>query len=600
MPCHNLTMTNLLFSKIKPFAFFLSMLALIGLPCFAHAQQKAITFEAYSDAKEVLLNNYFEISFTLKNANGVGFKPPAFKDFTVVAGPNSSTSMQIINGQVSREMGYAFTLQPKKEGTFIIGKASIKANGKTLYSNPLTVKVLKGSTSSANANLKEGKAYVVLEPDKTIAYPGEQILVDYKLYTTVSLDGYDITQEPDYKGFFMKELRRFASRTQREVINGQQVTTKVLRRLALFPQQTGELTIPSAHIQLAMVEDNGRTGFFFSRNIKPIFVATDPVAITIKELPPNAPEDFSGAVGQFEFQASVNRRQVTTDDAVSITMMVSGNGDMKRVQPPPLLLSDSFEIYPPKVIEENVTENQGRLIGRKIIEYLVLPKFPGNYSIQPSFSFFNTETQSFEKITAEPYPLFVKKGTDKHISQPRPQNNDIASNNDIRFIKRETKLEKKGEFFVGSLPFYIAVGLPLFAFIGLFIFRKSKKYSPVLDSAALKTKQANKVALQRLSTANAHLQNNASREFYDEISKASLGYVSDKLGIPLSELSKENVKEKLQSLNISLPLVDDFMKIIQTSEMALFAGMDNAADMQETYDKTIKVIGGIEEEIITG
>src|SRR5690606_38270682 len=185
---------------------------------------------------------------------------------------------------------------------------------------------------------------------------------------------YNISEEPDYKGFYAQELRRFDSRTQHEVINGKQVTTKVLRRLALFPQQTGTLTIPPARIQLAVIEDNSRTGFFFSRNIKPIFVETDPVDIEVKELPSPAPPDFTGAVGHFEFQSSVNRRQATTDDAISITMIISGDGDLKRVQPPSLLLSDSFEVYPPKIIEESITENNGRLIGKKMIEYIVLPK----------------------------------------------------------------------------------------------------------------------------------------------------------------------------------------------------------------------------------
>ena len=582
------------FIKFKYSFRALCLMVFFTLPVVSFAQ---VSFDAYTDAKEVLVNSYFEVTFTIKNANGVDFVPPSFKQFNILSGPNTSTSMQIVNGQVSREMGYSYTLQPKKEGRFVIGSASIKADGKILKTKKLTIQVMKGNAAASNGNDPGGKAYVLIEPSKTQVYPGEQLSLDFKLYTTVSLDGYDIIEEPDYKGFYVQELRRFNSRTQQEVINGKQVTTKVLRRLALFPQQTGELTIPAARIQLALIEDNSRSGFFFRRNIKPIFVDTEPVTVSVKELPDGAPVNFSGAVGQYKFEASVNRRQATTDDAVSITMMISGDGDLKRVQPPSLMLADSFEIYPPKVIEENINENQGQLIGRKVIEYLILPKFPGEYTIEPAISYFNTESEMFENISAGPYRLFVKQGTDRHISRTKPAKNEIAIN-DIRFIKRETQLKKKGQYLIAS-PFYIvAAFLPFLVFVGLFIFRKSRRYSTGMDSAAMKTKQANRVALQRLSVAKGFLQKNASRDFYDEISKACLGYVCNKLGIPLSELSKENVRGKLVSLNVSLPLVEGFMQILKASEMAIYAGMDNASDMADTYQKAVDLIGEIEEEII--
>ena len=566
--------------------------ALTVSPIFLPAQNN-ITFEAFSDTKEILENEYFEVTFTLKNANGSNFSPPKFKNFDIVAGPNSSTSMQIVNGQVTREMGYAFTLKPKKTGRFTIGSASIWANSKTFKTKSISVKVVKSNLASIKKQGGAGKAYVMIELNKTEAYPGEQILLDFKLYTSVSLDGYDITEEPDYKGFFAQELRRFGNRTQREVVNGQQMTTKVLRRIALFPQQAGQLTIPPARIQLAMIEDNSRTGFFFSRNIKPIFIVTEPVNILVKDLPKNKPEDFTGAVGQFDFITSTDQRQITTDDAVSINMMITGNGDIKRVQSPPILLSDSFEIYPPKVIEESLKEENGQLVGKKTIEYLVLPKYSGKYNVEPSFSYFNTETFLFETIKSGPYPLFVKQGSDRHQSRSNLKNNNIISE-DIRFIKQETELTKKGDSFIGSPTFLIFTSLPFLAFIGLFIFKKTESST---DEDLAKNKYANKIALQRLATAEGYLSTSSSRAFYDEIMKASLGYVCDKMNIPLSELSKDNVREKLKEMKISSNRIKDFMKILQTCEMALFAGKDNSSDMKNTYEASIEIISRIEEEI---
>lgn len=590
---HTIKLNKMCSSNIyaKYFPSFFWLLFALAFSLSTHAQSNPI-FEAYCDAKEVFLNGYFEIKFTLKNANGADFSAPNFENFTISAGPNRSESVQIINGQVSREVGYSFTLKANKVGTFSIGSASINANNKILKSLPVSIKVLPQSQATEKEKESTGQAYVQIEPNKIEAYPGEQILLDYKLYTTVSLEGYDITEEPDYKGFYVQELRRFNSGSLREIVNGKQMTTKVLRRLALFPQQTGPLTIPSAQIQLAMVEDNGRTGFFFSRNIKPLFIATEPVNILIKEIPRPFPKDFTGAVGQFKFQASIEHRQITTDDAVSILVMISGNGDIKRVQPPPLMLSDSFDLYPPKIIEENITEENGTVLGRKIIEYLALPKHQGNYLLHPTFSYFNTESAAFETVKAGPFPLFVKKGSDKHQAQSNIQRDNEISG-DIKPIKLESKLSKKGLFFVDSFTFIIFMGFPLLAFMGLLIFKKSK----IKNQNQLNFKQADKIALQRLSTAKNHLLSSATRAFYDEISKASLGYICDKMNIPLSELSKDNMREKLVSTNISPAQIEEFMRIIQTCETALFAGMDNSSDMQVTYDNAIRLISGIEEEI---
>lgn len=560
------------------------------------AQQKKITFEATSDAKEIIQNGYFEVSFILKNANGVDFKAPSFKNFKIVSGPNPSNSMQIIQGYVSREVGFSYTLSAKKEGVFKIGSASIQANGKTLKSIPLTIKVVNKKNSIKDNELKEEPAYVLIQPNKTEVYPGEQILVDYKLYTTVSLDGYDIAEEPEYKGFYVQELRRFNSQKQQEVIGGKQVTTKVLRRIALFPQRTGKLTIPSAQIQLAVIEDNERSGFFFSRNIKPIFSTTDPIEINVKKLPENAPLNFTGAVGQYKFQASAESKHITTDDVFPITIALIGDGDIKRVNTPKLMLSDSFELYAPKIIEEKVTENQGQLIGRKIIEYLVLPKFPGKYSIQPSFSFFNTETESYESFTEGPYDLYVKKGSNKHVPQKR-LHNDRNISNDIRSIKNESNFNKSNTYYFRSLIYLFLVVAPIFGFIGAFIISKSSKNQTGLENGHDKVKEANKVALQKLSLANSFLKKGENKAFYNEISKASIGYISDKIGIPLSEISKNNVKEKLVGLKISESLINGFIEILKTCEMSLFAGKENINKMQKTYDKTIELIGYIEEEI---
>lgn len=576
---------------IRHIALFIALM----LPLALWAQSN-VSFEAYSDAKQVLLNNYFEVSFTLKNANGTDFNPPDFKGFQILSGPNSSTSMQIINGNVSREMGYSFTLQPTAVGNFTIGSASIKANGKKISTEPLSIEVLKGEASRSGTAKTNGEIFVKLEPSKKETYVGEQISLDFKLYTTVSIDGYEIMEEPEYRGFYAQEMRRFNSSTQREVIGGKQYTTKVLRRIALFPQQTGQLTISPAKFQLAVLEEGDRTGFFFSRNIRPVFYTTEPLNIEVKPLPIGTPENFSGAVGNYEFQSSVNRNMVTTDDAISVTMLISGTGDVKRVQAPALVLSDSFEIYPPKTIEEQMSENQGLITGKKIVEYLILPKYPGEYMVSPEFTYFSPTENEYISLSSGPYPINVRQGSDKH-SSANVDRSDKDQNDDIQFIKLRTDYSRNGSKFVGSGIFWAITSLPIICFIGLLFYKKSVHQKENLDILSYKRKLANKEAQRRLETAKQYMVEYNSRAFHDEVSKASLGYICDKLNIPISQLSKDNVKTQLQFLKIEESLIEEFMKILQTCEMALFAGIANTSTMQNTYEKAVTIIAEIEERI---
>ncbi len=580
------------FFVIKVLLFFAGLYLAVQLPA-----QSELTFTASTNAKQVLLNGQFEVYFTLKNANGTNFTPPSFKDFIIMAGPNASNSMQIVNGRVSREMSYSFTLQPAKVGNFTIGSASIRANGKKMTTEPLSIEVLRANAAGQARGSEAEEVFLQLEVNKTEAYLGEQIILDLKLYTSLQIEGYDIPEEPDYQGFFAQEIMRPASNTLQEVVNGKQYTTVILRRIALYPQQTGVQTIQPMRIYLAAVEDKDRNRSIFYRNTQTIQYTTNSLSIEVKPLPPNAPAGFNGAVGKLDFQASADRKVATTDEAVSILLLISGKGDVKRIQPPPLVLSDSFEVYAPKVVEDKMEEYQGDILAKKTIEYLVLPKYPGFYTIAPSFTYFDTESGRYVTLGAGPFPLSVRQGTDRHEAKKTTEEDAGQVLSDIRFIKSSASLKQKGADFVGSPVFWSLTALPLAAFLGIFFFRKMQDKQKGTDMGLLKSRQAGKEARKRLSKARELLSAADSRAFYDEVSKAALGYVCDKLSIPLSQLTRENITEKLQSLKVSASLIEDFEKIIQTCEMALFAGMDNSEDMQSIYERAIAVISGIEGEL---
>jgi BatD DUF11 like domain len=583
---HNPLVVNILRKTSLVMGILLSAFLAIG--------QSDASFEASTDARQVVLDGYFEVNFTLKNANGTQFAPPSFKDLTIVAGPNTSSSMQIINGQVTREMTYGYTLQPTKIGNFTIGSATVKANGKLLRSDPISVEVVKSNVKPKAGNGEQ--FFIRVIPNKKSAYIGEQVMLDFKLYTRVGIEGYDVPEDPDYDGFYAVELRRFSSNTVQEVLNGQQYATKVLRRIALFPQQTGKLTVDPFRIQLAVVEEaGGRSGFFFQRNVKPVYFTTDAIEIDVKPLPGNEPEGFCGAVGSYQLQAGIDRKAATTDDAITLTLVLTGNGDVKRVQPPLLSLSDSFEVYEPKMVGEKTDEVKGEIISEKRFEYLILPKYAGNYRLNPSISYFNSETGQFASFPVGPFPLSVKMGTGKPNAS-RSKSNELGIS-DILPIKTSAKLEKQGSPFTGSWLFYLLALVPIIGFAALVSYQKKLQELSNIDPNIMKIRSAGREAQKRLSTAQEQLQLGNSRAFYDEISKAYIGYVCDKTGLPLSQLTKENVREKLATLQINPTKVDEFVKIVHTCEAALYAGMDNPASMNSTYENAIGVITAIEDEL---
>lgn len=579
---------------IKSTKIYLTLLFLLGI---VGVQAQQAIFRADANAKSMVLNSYVEVTFTLENADGNNFKAPSFKDFKVVSGPSRSSRTSIVNGKVSKEISYGYSLQPQKEGTLTVASASITVGGKLMKTRPLQIKVVKGKERSAGQSSEE-EYYVQAEANVTEAKVGQQVIIDYKLYTVINIDSYNVLEEPEYSGFYAQDIKRYNSRVEKEVIDGVQYSTKVLKKVALFPQQAGKLTIEPLELQLGILEGDPRQrrSFFSSGRVRRVPVSTEAITIDVTPLPENAPRYFTGAVGKYTVGMSVSANSLSTDDVLTVRLVVNGDGDTKRIQAPPFNLAvDSFEVYEPKAVEESIIEKQGQLDGQKIFEYLILPKYAGTFPIQPAFTYFDTDSLNYVTLRSNPYPINVKQGSQKERTIV---NNQPEVEEDIRYIKMETTLKTYDNTFFGSGLFW---GLTFFPFLllgGAFVFRQVQEKQANIDPVSLKRKQAQKLARQRLKTAEVHLKSNNSGKFYDEISRGMFGYICAKLNIPLAELSKNNVRGKLQDLNVNSSHIEDFMKIISTCEMALFAGMDNSAAMQETYDKAFLVVTNIEEEIL--
>ncbi len=586
------------------FKQLLILIQFIGLSAVLSAQGP-INFSASTDARQVILGETFEVYFTLTNANGTEFTPPDFNYFKILSGPSRSISTSNVNGRWSKEETYSFTLQPKTTGKFPIKTSTIKADGRTLKTSSIVIEVLKRKNSTAltqsELDAQIGKqVFIRAVPSVESAKVGEQITLDYIVYTQRDIENYNILTESEYDGFFLQEIRRYNNRSMKEVIDGEQYVTKVLRRVALYPQQAGLLTVDPMEMEIAILmegEKKKRRSFFYTPAVTRIKVFTDPLKISVGSLPDGAPMSFSGAVGSYKMRADIPRANVSTDDAISLRMEITGNGDVKQVQAPDLNLpTEIFEIYEPKVLDESVFETAGIINGKKIWEYLIIPKKVGQFQIQPAFTFYDVDSSAYVTLKGNNYPIYVRKGQARQSSSIVQKEEELAEQN-IRSIKMDTKLRKaKGPFYSSGI-FYTFLILPLFLLGGVVVYQQAQNKKANIDINVLKSQRARAQAKKRMTTAEEYMNNNKASGFYDEVSKSLFGYICDKLQIPLAELTKANVKDKLTALNVNASHIDRFMQIINTCEMALFAGKDNSAAMKQTYKDALEVVTDIESEI---
>ena len=579
--------------------FFTGCVLLFFVPTLTAQQMR---FYADADAQKIVKNGYVQVEFILENGNGNNFSPPSFEDWQVISGPNRASSMRIVNGRVSQKISYQYTLRPKRLGNLVVGGASIRVGTEKLSTAPLKVTVVEGKNPALN---REGGAsaevYVRAEVEPTEAYVGQQILVDYKLYTTINVESYNVTNESEYPGFYAQEVKRFSSAPRREVIDGQQFTTKIIKRMALFPQQTGQVTIEPLDLMLGIAKDDPRrrNSFFFTPSIERVPVATEPLAISGNPLPSGAPESFTGAVGKFGVRWMIQNNQLTTDDIATIRLVIEGTGDPKRIQPPALNLPvDSFEVYDPKITEERSEERQGQIFSRRIFEYLVVPRVPMQYSVMPAFSFFDPDSVAYVVSRPDlPFRFRVARGSGAARTAPATDASVVTE--DIRYIKTETSLRSRSNTFFGAPLFWMFATVPLFVLGGVVLYRRRLHTLAGMDASVIKNKRAAKVARKRLEHAKTLMEEKKNRDFYNEISRALLGYAGDKLNLPTAEMTKPHIRQQLEAKGAQTVQTQQFVEILQLCETALYAGKDNAESVRTTYDQSISLLTELEQQLTT-
>ncbi len=581
-----------------------------------------------STKSQVSLGEQFQVVFEL-NAEGERFKGPDFKDWRVLSGPMSSTSssIQIINGQMNRSFtqSYTYIITPTKEGELSIGSAEVVVDGETFKSQPVTVKVTKGSANTSsesnNQNQQQGLTdkdlFLRAIIDKKEVVTGEQVIVTYRIYTRVPVSSVSVTKLSAFPGFWTKDLLSDKDALQQttETINGEEYTVADIRKMALFPQKNGKLTIEPmelecvAQVRTQTNRQRSRDPFesffsdpFFNRGISNVqkLLVSEPLSVEVKPLPGQGkPMNFSGAVGQFGISSSIDKTSVKTNDAITLSYTISGKGNVELAELPQLQFPPDFEVYDPKVAS-NINTSASGVSGTKKFEYLLIPRTAGEFKIDElQFSYYDPKKQSYINLKTPAYNITVEKsGKEESQGVFVPSQSDVKYiGSDIRHIKTNTVFFKqKGLFFFGSATYLASIALMIIVFVSLLFFTiKRKKLNK--NQKLVRNRQATKIAKKRLKTANIHLKNKAQNEFYAEMSQALWGYIRDKFDIEPSKLGLDYIAEVLNEKGAPEALIQELVQALNNCEFARFAPGETGKKMEELYSQGIEIITKIEKTV---
>lgn len=551
----------------------------------------------------------------------------------VLYGPSqsSSQSTSIVNGQVSSETRttFSYVLMAKQEGTYSLPAASVQCDGKTLTSNNATIKVLPADkedeasqsnhknsdnvgSSNASKNVKEN-CHLVLDLSKSSAYEGEAIVATLKLYWRSNQMGNPTEVKlPDFEGFTVQEIQDDNAQATLEHYNGQNYSMYPLAKWVLFPSRNGEITIPSAsltaNVQVVTTRRSG--GFFdwpmeYAQNVA-VPLQTAPRKVTVKDLPSGKPASYMNAVGNFSISSEVTTDRFRTGDAFIYRIIVEGSGNLKYTREPEPQFPTDFDVFDPKVDLQARTSDSGQS-GKKVIEYTVIPRHSGDFDIPAvEFSYFDIKSGKYQTVSTQAYHLNVERGANDESSSNTSAVDYMGTNqerlkvlgNDIRYIHKveADDLTKQSEPLFGSFAYWLWFIIPLILFVVvLVIYRRQLRLNA--DVMGKRTRKAGRLAEKRLKDASRALKANDNNAFYEAIHKAMLGYVSDKLRIPMSDLSLDNVCQTLRQHNVSEETISQTRDILETCEFARYAPAQDSSARDTLYTKASDCLDKLEDEI---
>lgn len=578
----------------------------------------------------VAADEQFNVTFIIEGEDkSSDFTWEPGEDFQLLWGPQQgrSTSVQIINGKTTKSVQttYSYVLRPVKTGKFTLARASAKVKGQDIYSQPTTIEVVaSGSSSSSSGSqsssqgssqsarqsqsgvVQDDDIFLVMNLSRSDVVVGEPITATIKLYQRVNIAGFESASFPTFNGFWSQELEAPTNiEFSRETYDGQIYNSALLRKFILIPQQQGAVKIDPAeliclvNVRVSSAGTSIFDGFFDDYRTVRKKVSSKPVTVNVKPLPAGAPASFGGGVGEFAISAKLSKDTLKTHEAASLLVTVSGRGNVSLLETPKVNFPPDMEVYDTKISDRI---DKGGLAGSKVYEFPFIPRSHGDFIIEPiKYSYYDVSKKMYVTLDTPAIPVTVERGNESDAggvvisgSQPKDVRN-LAS--DIRFINTKAPgLSAKGKFLVGSGAFWIILVLIAVAAAACW-FSLRKLAARRADVVGTKNRKATKMALKRLQLANTFLKQNLYTAFYEELHKALLGFISDKLNIPVAELSRDRIAESLKEGNVEESSVDTFISILDACEFARYAPDAGHEAMEAHYKSALDVISSIDSNM---
>ncbi|MBO4370386.1 MAG: protein BatD [Paludibacteraceae bacterium] len=604
------------------------LVLIIGLLACAIGWADDVEFIA-SAPSSVVAGQQFRLSFIV-NKEGKNFQSPEIADFEVLYGPSTShsSSFSVVNGKASKSMTitYTYALVGTKPGTYTIGPASITVSGQNYTTTPITIKVLPpdsntsanqgvaGQSQSSNqqslGEVSNESVFVRTILSKQRAYEQEAVLVTYKLYCRADVRDIASAKFPEYQGFYTQDIDLDQNRSWTvENYNGTNYKTLLLKQSLLFAQHAGTLEIPSGKMDVVVqVRNQSRQPGFFGgyfdtyQNVQKT-VVIPAASIEIKALPSGAPAGFGGAVGSFKMSSEINSTEVSVNDPVNVKVNITGTGNLKLIKTPEIVFPNDFDVYDPKT-NANTRVAVSGISGTKTVEYLAIPRYGGDFEIPSAeFCYFDLDTKQYKTLKTEAYHLNVS-GTAADNQTPVVGQTPVAVKEDVKHLGSDIryihngKQPKQGQrFFFGSVGFWLALLIPLLAFVLLLILLRQRAKENA-NVALRNNKRANKLARKRLKNAEKFLKAGDSTHFYEETMRALWGYLSDKLTIPVAELTKDNVRQEMIRHQATEQQCSAVLDAISECEFARFSpNSGEEVSMHRLYDRAVELITDLDNTL---
>ena len=571
----------------------------------------------------VTTGQQFNVTWTV-NSGGGEFAAPPFSPFYKLMGPQTSysSSTQIINGRMSTSTTYTYIyyLQAISEGKFIIPPAVFTLKNKNYVSDSLFIEVISNSASQASAapaaagtnpqeTQQSGKdIYVNLILSRKEIYLGEPIVATVKLYTKVNITGINEIKYPAFNGFLKSDLNTppLTSLSQ-ENINGTIYGTGVVQQFLLYPQVTGEISIDPVQLTVLIQQRSGQSDpffgdFFSTYQTIPRMVVSPVMKIKVNPLPGNQPPDYSGIVGKLYLKASINKDTVNVNDALNLKIAISGTGNLKVAAAPSLRLSPDIEVYDPKTTDD-IKNGINGTSGTKTFEFLLIPRHYGNFTIPSvSYSYFNTARGKFEQLSTPEFKFYARKGDEQSSDitvYGGVSKTDVGYlGKDIRFIKSDPgNLNRSESLLIATRSYFSVFAFSILTFLAILFIRREHVRRNA-DISRVRNRKAGKIAVKRLRNASACLKNSQLDMFYEEILKSIWGYLSDKLGIPVADMTRSRISESLSERSIDEETISGLNQILDKCEYARFAPTSSGTEAASIYDGASQFIKSVENSIV--